>query len=291
MVDLEQTPEPVEVELVDDVIYKKIEEHLKSTKFEVSNITIEKGSIKGDNYLGVIAKMDIQGKTKDGENKTLHWIVKSAPKNENYREMINVETSFHREYYMYSEVFPVFMNLQLEKHVPRPFKNFIPLHLGYMDAPHECIVMENMKELGYVMKDRFHPLDLEHTKRVMRNYGKYHALSIGLAHNKPEVFKKIAENTQENFFSKWVDKEMMIDSIKLNLQAVIDLMNPDVDQAAIQKLEKLKPVVLSDMVRAFNPEIAGNYSVICHGDCWLNNMLFKYDVSVPNLFILYLVIL
>lgn len=43
-----------------------------------------------------------------------------------------------------------------------------------------------------------------------------------------------------------------------------------------EKLVELSKVVVPQVIEAIETK-PGQFRVLCHGDCWINNVLFKYD--------------
>lgn len=256
-----------------------VEKLIKELAITNHTIDISAGSLRGDNYLGVIAKATVHGKDKSGENKVLHLIVKSAPKNEVYRTLTPIRCAFDREIYMYSKVFPEFAKLQKERGILKPFQSFAKFYKSTMEDMNEAVIMEDMKQLGFEMRERQEPLNYNHTLLVIKEYGRYHALSYALRDQKPEVFQEIFDNTQEMFFSNYNQTEIAEKSAKNDHERALKSLDPVKDKIAYDKFNKFQEHMEELVKNALESESAGKYGVVGHGDSWLNNMLFKYDVS------------
>lgn len=242
-----------------------------------ARIELSKGSIKGDNYLGVIHQAVVEGK-KNGRKIVLNWIVKSASQKEEFRAMICVESVYKREAYAYQEVIPTMMMLQKDRNVPDPFESVTQVYKVILDPCKELLVMENMKKLGYILRDRKIPLNFEHTALVLREYAKWHALSYALRDQKPELFDKLARNCKETFFLE-VDAEQMQISMERHCDRALEAFDATKDKHIIEKFSAFKTKIIDSLKEILIPEAAGEYAVLVHGDSWVNNMLFKYSVS------------
>ncbi|KAF2904037.1 hypothetical protein ILUMI_02134 [Ignelater luminosus] len=275
---------PTEIlDLVTDEVQVHMEKLIKELGITNHTINIVAGSIRGDNYLGIIAKVTVNGEDKNGENKTLHFIVKSAPRNEVFRSIIPIQSAFDREIYMYSKVFPEFYKLQEERGISKPFKSIAKFYKSTMEDMNESLIMEDMKELGFEMRDRHEPLNYNHTLLVMKEYGRYHALSFALRDQKPEIFQELFDNTQETFFNSCNQSDLTKKAQKENNERALKSLDPIADKIAYDKFKKFHDNMLKTVDYVLQSESAGKYAVIGHGDSWVNNMLFKYDnISKPH---------
>nr|XP_022920809.1 uncharacterized protein LOC111429193 [Onthophagus taurus] len=252
-----------------------IEKDYKDIKLE-----LEPGSNLGDNFMGFIGKLTITAVDQSDQNKTFNWIVKTAPSIEHYRTALNIEKCYRRESYIYSEVFRIFDQFQLEKQVLNPFCDHPKFVLSYLENCHETIVMENIKNDGYVMRPRQEPLDLNHVKLVMKAYGKLHALSFALKDQKPDVFKRFVENTPDIVQHSIVNglaKEMQ----KLGLQLSLGVLDPVKEAKILNVYKKFVDNYLDVVIKLLQD--TNERAVIGHGDCWVNNMLWKYELSNQNI--------
>ncbi|KAF5275179.1 hypothetical protein FQR65_LT04211 [Abscondita terminalis] len=249
-----------------------LNEYIKKLKIKNPQVTITPGSIRGDNYLGVIGKVEIKS-----ENSVLHWIFKSAIQQETFRSFLPINKAYQREVYVYRKILAEFNRFQEERNVAKPFKSYAKFLTSYLVEPNECLIMEDMKTLGYKLHDRMEPLDYNHVLLVMREYGRFHALSFALRDQKPDLFKEISENTEEIFFhdDSFINEEML-KAMQNQACKVLDALDPVVHKSAYEKFEKFQKRMIEEAKDAVKSERSGKYSVVCHGDCWINNFLFRY---------------
>lgn len=267
----------------DDLVSNEVRNYIEKLTEELSiknyYIDISAGSIRGDNYLGIIAKVLIKGETKSGKKTTLNFIVKSAPRNEVFRSLAPIRSAYDREIYIYSKVFPEFAKLQEERGILKPFQSFAKFYKGILDDKNEALIMENMKELGFELFDRHQTLNYSHVLLAMKEYGKFHALSYALRDQKPDLFKELSNNTQESFFSNLENSEAFEQTIYEQSDRALKTLDPIKEKVIYDKFKHFQERMFEIVKEVVGSKPAGQYAVIGHGDSWMNNMLFKYGNS------------
>lgn len=148
-----------------------------------------------------------------------------------------------------------------------------------MNKLNEIVVLENLRTQGFCHWNKKKPMNLDHVKLVLKEYGKYHALSFALKVRKPNTFEKISKNMNDIYMD-------IIESCGTT-KTIQNLSKKVLDHLALnKKLESLvnsfRPIqesltkIMKELVRT---DPAEKYAVVCHGDNWCNNMLFKYEVG------------
>ncbi|KAK4884250.1 hypothetical protein RN001_000521 [Aquatica leii] len=249
----------------------------------ISNLNINKytvevapATIRGDNFLGVVDKVLVKS-----EKSTLHWILKCATQIEQFRQICSIPHLFQREVYIYENVLMEFKHFQSEKVITDPFKSYAPYYGSLLHPPHECVVMEDMKELGYKVLDRREPLDYNHILLVTKEYARFHAISFALRDQKPTLFEEITKHTQCVLFNK-ADK-YFVELINGYIDKALVVIDPIVNKSAYDKCLNFKKHSVEIIKNVKKLQATDKYSVICHSDSWINNFLFKYsNPSEPN---------
>lgn len=242
-------------------------------KYEIKSGT---GSVKGDGYTGIIISICITGEDKTKKDKVLHLVVKNAPMNQALRENIPLVSAFEREIYMYSTVFPALHALEIEKDLPISY--FAPQYYkGSLSLNNETIVLENLRENGYVMYNAQYPMNEEHISLVLTKYARLHALSFAMQDQKINKFRKIVEPL-EDILIKFLLGDF-VNTLVHRCTKAQESLDPEVDRSVIQLYKNFLSEI-PNYLKHLLEERVEECSVILHGDCWCNNMMFKYYVSI-----------
>lgn len=271
------TDEKTDDSLVSNEIIDLLKSHLNEEKISDYKIEVSKGSIKGDNYLGIIAKATVNG-LKNKEPIQLSYIIKCAPRAEGFRKLAPIRTAYGTEIYMYTVVLPAFMKFQEEKKVKKPFTSFAKCFKTSFVERDEALIMEDMKYKGYIMQNRRFPLNLNHVKMVINNLAHLHSFSFAMKDQEPQLFEEISKKLEKNFFD-----EMDKDQFEKHAESVYDkarqALDPVKDSEALLRYNKYCDEINDQMFDLLSAKAAGKDAVIRHADCWTNNFLFYYEVS------------
>ncbi|KAF5292785.1 hypothetical protein FQA39_LY13830 [Lamprigera yunnana] len=250
-------------------------------KLGVNNYTLDivPAVNRGDNYLGYVARVEV--KNADGDV-LYNWIVKSAPDNLIIRATTPIHKMYEREITMYTNVFPAFIKLQEDNEVTNHFKSFPKYYTSSTVSPHECIVMEDMKKLGYELKSRQEALNFGHLRLVMKEYGRLHALSFVLRDQRPEEFQKLSESLEDVTVNEPTIEYMIQKELNTCKKALASL-DPVVNKTLYDKFQNVIPNLKNDVVNLVKSSACEKTSVFNHGDCWNNNYLFKYENQESSL--------
>lgn len=259
---------------------KEIVRNKCNAAYEDCEVKIEAGSAKGDNYIGVVYRITV----KPPKGKTLNIIAKLPPQNVARREQFFVRPCFLRESEFYDVIYPMYEKFQTEKGIDVKKDGFYQRAECYKSLTvemNEGLFFEDLKVIGFDMFDRFKEVTKEHVLRVMEALAKFHAVSLALKDQKPEVLEPY-KDMKDVFFQR--DAESMeqikiwFDHLKVQAYAALDSIdNEDLKLRAKKELDK-------DFFTAVGETIDGKaaepYTVICHGDCWNNNIMYRYEVRI-----------
>lgn len=271
-------PQPIthDGQEMDETILHLLENRLKQIGITNYNMKMSPGCKPGDNILGIIAKVQINGTDPSGSNTELNWIVKIAPPIQALRRMIKLEILYRNEVLVYESVFPIYKELEKERSIMNGFNSYPEYLFSNLDHLKETVVMTDMTSLGYILRNKREPLDLEHVKLVMKTYGKLHALSYAFQYKMPSLFEEFSRKFQRN-----IQNAIDVFELKKTQQGIMEnalaSLDPIRHNLACKKFSKFVENFMAIYFEAARN--SNKYSVIGHGDSWINNMLFKYEVS------------
>lgn len=138
----------------------------------------------------------------------------------------------------------------------------------------EILVMSDLKDEGYGMMDRLEGLNEEATLLVLDRVAKFHASSV--------AYKEQYGELAPLLMRKVMPKNACDMTIKYTLPKVEVLAKAaekwGMDKELVQAIRKWGDNMYSETVKVMDPETAPeDFQVLCHGDLWLNNMMFKTE--------------
>ncbi|KAG0723043.1 hypothetical protein GWK47_043366 [Chionoecetes opilio] len=144
------------------------------------------------------------------------------------------------------------------------------------DKGKEVLILENLKEKGYKMQNKAVGVDLAHTLLVMKELGKLHAASILLATR----LKMDLTHKYDFFQTEWTEKfnwgsdwgQFMDQYLDTGLMMFEAMGGCDKVTAWLRKVKPQAWPRYRQLIARKAP-----FDAIIHGDCWINNMFFRYD--------------
>ncbi|KAF6206026.1 hypothetical protein GE061_017251 [Apolygus lucorum] len=229
---------------------------------------------KGENYLSEIERVRATVLLGSGKTKKISLIIKNQHETEQMKKLSLELGVFFREITMYRDILPKMEDLLDE------IKEEEDLLWGrcYDYRLYDRLVFEDLNEAGFRMADRKKQLGLQAALLVVKNLAKFHALSKILLDRGEiplDVFGKHIWAREPE-----ISKRMVTE----NAERLLKVMKTwgDEWQEASERFEKAIP----DLGKKFAEELTvkpDEFAVLCHGDCWTNNMLFKgEDLENPT---------
>lgn len=250
-------------------------------KTEVVNFTVKPAVAPGNNYLSQVYRVKVEYKLKELDplqavslivkapnfmlfpGKEQNDLVKSPP--EGAASGVPEEDDFfEKEPKVFTELIP-----KMHEKV-----NYIFSPKYYPCSVKGGLVLEDLREDGYVMCDRFKQLDYEHCKEVLTALAKFHAISVSCHNDNPSLFKSIGcymDKTNEVMDAK------MKCGMEYAARKVAELTketHKEFSELLLRKVDHL----WDTSSKMFKPQV-GKLNVLNHGDLWTTNVLFKYSAN------------
>ncbi|XP_066992702.2 uncharacterized protein [Anabrus simplex] len=255
---------------IDKDFLERILSTKNSAKISVSKFNIMRAVGKGENYGSLLLRVSIEYDGDDTKNNRTSLIIKTLPLGEMMQMLLTSLGAFPRENRVYLETIPAMVNLMKRKLPNNTEEMFVPLAFP-CERP-GTLVLEDLKERKFRMSDRRRGLDLQHILLVLRKLAKYHAASVALQREDPSKL----EGYEEAFYTDQnrAMLEQLISSSHKTLASIIE------EWEGFEKYgNKIREFTtkaidsMVEMVKSSNSFLP----VLNHGDCWVNNVMFKYN--------------
>ncbi|CAK9832998.1 hypothetical protein ANTRET_LOCUS9747 [Anthophora retusa] len=177
--------------------------------------------------------------------------------------------SFKKEVALYTTVFPEVLDGLDKRCIPECF----------LGLENDVIVLEDMAHNGYEMTDKFKPFDFEHCTILMKTLARFHAKSL--------IFERLYKKNLHDEFSHCMQETLwplkdgrakaMFEAAVKGIVSLIDMI-PNLNEEEREKFREKLVDLCADHANKLLPSMK-HKNVLCHGDLWANNILFKYDVD------------
>ncbi|XP_016978651.1 uncharacterized protein LOC108044235 [Drosophila rhopaloa] len=278
---LENTPEKNEADVTtpeEDLPNEQVTQFLRHLVTQLwpelranPELRLNRASAKGDNYLGVVWRLQVASESKRS------LVVKLPPQNRVRRKQFFARPCFLRETAAYEVFLPLAEMIQKKWKIPGEdsFRQHARCLGTRQDEPNECIVLEDLSCAGFSLHDRFSDLSVEHVRQVIRSYAKLHAISLAGKRQFPERMLKL-QQLVDIFEQRREDHALGVYFENLKGSALSSLLSPEDDSYRVRLQDYFARGSYFELLL---PLVSGSncepFAVICHGDCWNNNILYK----------------
>ena len=255
--------------IIDDLV-PKLREIAKRRGFVNPEIHFLPGSNIGDGYVGITSAILL----KEGENE-LKIFAKVASSLESFRTMLDVRRLFLQEIDFYERVYPTLSAFYHEK--TGGCLNVAPeCYKTSSEESKEMIFMTNLRERGFTLHEKGTTMNRETLQKVLSCYAQFHATSFSVRDQNPDAYEKVTKDLS-NIFCQIYEKCGLNKMFDGSIQDAIKCFDASTELDIVERIKEAgkKGIALTKQERVELSE----YCAIIHGDCWSNNMMFKYKVS------------
>ncbi|KAG6798994.1 hypothetical protein HZU73_05797 [Apis mellifera caucasica] len=261
----------MEIKIDENVFEKMLRKKLPNEIVQILEIKRHCMSEKGLNFLSDLYIMRVRymviSNNKKNETKSecsINFIIKTEPPNGLSCEIARQQNVFQIELKVLQDILP-------------RIKGFISHQIGpnllYSSDNPPFFIMENLKDRGFIMKDRQKGLSREHCSLVIKQIARLHAGSVAIFEKDPELIEFFKDGGIVSANCPQIFIRMMEVSL-LRIGNEIGKWSDEKCASTASKLIKLAETIGSRCTDAYNYD-ENEFCVLNHGDCWINNMMFK----------------
>ncbi|CAG0895146.1 unnamed protein product [Darwinula stevensoni] len=274
MEEVKQEVDDISLEFVKTLIQKDIGED----EIEVKNFRTERATEAGDNFSTVIYRITANYNKDPKIEKTCEavYIGKFLPVQPKQRELVQQIMTFDREVVVYNDLIPAMVNLQKEKlgrdsilvpNVPQC------IYANGKSTPIAAVIMEDLFRKGFRLADKYQGLQPDEVRLLMEAYGRYHGLGVFVDRHSDFSSRPIF---RDNPFETIPEFHDMMRSCLNSVCKVLEEIPGQEENA--RKMKDYVVKVDGGRERLFEfIGRKGKLLTFLHGDCWCNNMMFRYD--------------
>lgn len=260
-------------------VLKHLEQIAKDEGFMEYEIEQADGSNFGDGFAATLISATFVGTRQINDEirqkERLSLMCKIQSPSAMHQEQFNSSMLFDREIYVYEKLLPTLNDLQREKGLSEEngFFNYPKCYASSSDSVDNefVIIMNNLKAGGYGLWPKLKPIPFENVKLLMEQLGRYHGLSFVLRDQKPQVFEELKAGLQPDILIAMLKAPAFDAMFQASYARLAALPAKPEHTKFLQRLTKEWKSIFTDCV---NPERAGPFAVLSHGDCWNNNLMF-----------------
>ncbi|XP_068081478.1 uncharacterized protein [Anabrus simplex] len=237
----------------------------------VTSYEVMMANADGDGYLSYMYR--IKATLQDSQERRV--IVKCQPLGGQREELIQSLDAYAKETQMLSETLPAMHGL-LEQAKPGVYTPFTAKCLYHGKEPIPFIVMEDLRQSGFTLATRQLGFDLAHCTLAMKTLARFHASSLALYDKNPEAVKCFSCPVRAD------SREILTPFYQNALRSLgKEVAKWPGFEEYVPKLNKLVDTIFHRVSECYTRK-EGELNVLCHGDTWCNNMMFKYSNSTPE---------
>ncbi|XP_011052759.1 PREDICTED: uncharacterized protein LOC105145097 isoform X2 [Acromyrmex echinatior] len=222
------------------------------------------GSNPGDNYMSMLIRTKLVGTRGDGSPYAKTFMTKMIIREKKIFTLLDISDLFCTEADAYTKILPM-------------LGSFGP---SCIYADQNIIIMEDLAEKGYGTCERRNFLDLDHSVFALKRLAKLHASGLSIKINNPQQFDKFSEHLKELIYKDNSDTSVMRSCTEMCVRSIIQYL--DMIKPQTQELQTIRDYFAClnktyDVLRQLFMSSKQKYDTICHGDPWINNLLFLHD--------------
>lgn len=232
---------------------------------------------KGEGYTGEVVFIILTNK-KSQEEKQFLVVKQQKPNNEKMDKI--TKKIYEIELLFYETIWPTLHKSYQE--TTGKSLNFITNYLGSSREDSLRLIMDNNKANGFINCDKTKSFNADHIVKLFKTYGVYHGISMAFKEDNLDEFQRLSKALGNALKEINTYDSMITNGIVRCFKEIQEYFDPVTEKNLIHKLveyENKGGEKLADcMYQEDEPQRA-----LLHGDCWSNNLMFKYHVSINTM--------
>lgn len=263
-----------------DYVLDLIAKIAKDEGFIDYKINLKPGSNHGDNFLGVMTSATITG-IRNNNDEQLHLLCKLAPSNSMRRQEFQSVAVFQRETLMYNKILPLLAKFQKEKGLPLDycFTAYPKCYVAIADEENDqfLVIMEDLRPQGFTMWPKNKVVAVNHASCVVEQLAKLHAISFAIKDQRPKLYEELKE--VKDLFGNFFKSENLVHAMNMGFDRAIGALE---NKEHVKIAEEVKENGRQLFQDCLTDGACEPFGVIGHGDCWTNNILYRYAEGVKT---------
>ncbi|ODN02157.1 hypothetical protein Ocin01_04497 [Orchesella cincta] len=272
-------PEIKPEDVITPTIISAILDGYNHPELSLVDFQAKQGTMAGDNYMSIMYSLNINLKNAtSGDSQALPVMLKVLPRNEFRLKMIRDANIFVRDVNMYKMVLPSMEEFQKKAgfeadEIIRPWPT---CYACKTDGENDFLAMEDLKTQGFKMANRKEGLDFDHSKLFVTTLAKFHAISFAMFMGEFDAILEKYPWLEESMYNE----DKIPDTFKLFIEGTFTQHANMLKEVGEEKAGTLVGKICNaDYYKHLFSLVGGKvpFAVIGHGDCWTNNLMFRYD--------------
>ncbi|CAH1406811.1 unnamed protein product [Nezara viridula] len=226
---------------------------------------------KGENYTSIILRVTLKVVLGNGRLAKKSFIMKQMITEGTGGEFMKEQNVAKHESQIYSVVHKemTYLMEEFEDTDDPLWCNFV-----HYDPRLSYILLEDLNASGYSVVPRQKGLDLDHAILALRGLGRYHGMAKVLEER--GVISKDTYKPSQFFSDTNIIKALPYAGILNVAKALQESWGPEWVETGKKLMVPFDPFA-EKWSKAEKVYTETKFTVLIHGDCWSNNMMFKYD--------------
>uniref|UniRef100_W8BND4 CHK kinase-like domain-containing protein n=1 Tax=Ceratitis capitata TaxID=7213 RepID=W8BND4_CERCA len=248
------------------ILQKYTENQLKG----IISFTKAPATKKGENYASSMHLVTVKYNTtaEPGVLKEINLIVKSRLEEELFSQIEEDLNIFLREAQVYNRI------MGAAEELLRSVNDETRFGPKAIFVDERIIVQEDLKIQGFSIQNVKTGLNFESCRLIVEKLAKFHAVTMVLYQKNPDLFRYHLPSNVSEHSSPLHD--VYTNTIKNSIEYCQS--NPQLVQY-VPKLREFGEKIIPKVINVFSRSQMDRYHVLNHGDVWVNNMMFRKDVS------------